>query len=93
MIFTRPLTSYVSLIPIIDFISTICTYKTFSELWGVVNNAGICYIGNIETIPQEDILRVLAVNFLGPVNVCKAFLPLLRQGKGRLVNIASNSGM
>lgn len=63
------------------------------KLWGVVNNAGICYIGNIETIPQEDILRVLAVNFLGPVNVCKAFLPLLRQGKGRLVNIASNSGL
>ena len=90
MIFTSPLTSYVSLISITDFIST---YKTFSELWGVVNNAGICYIGNIETIPQEDILRVLAVNFLGPVNVCKAFLPLLRQGKGRLVNIASNSGM
>lgn len=52
----------------------------------------MCFIGNIETMPHEDIEKVLAVNFLGPVYVCKAFLPLLRQGYGRIVNIASNSG-
>ena len=63
-----------------------------SVLWGIVNNAGMCYIGNIETMTHTDIEKIFAVNFLGPVYVCKAFLPLLRRGKGRLVNIASNSG-
>ena len=57
-----------------------------------MNNAGICYIGNIETMSQGDIEKIIAVNFLGPIRVCKAFLPLLRQSNGRLVNIASNSG-
>ena len=68
-------------------------WNSSSGLWGIVNNAGMCYIGNIEAMTHEDIEQLLAVNFLGPVYVCKAFLPLLRRGKGRLVNTASNSGV
>lgn len=63
------------------------------ELWGIVNNAGICYIGNVEMMTMEDMQKIMAVNYFGPVNVCKAFLPLLRRSRGRLVNIASNAGM
>ena len=40
----------------------------------------------------EDIHKILAVNYLGPVAVCKHFLPLLRESQGRIVNIASNCG-
>ncbi|XP_071111282.1 estradiol 17-beta-dehydrogenase 2-like [Haliotis cracherodii] len=64
-----------------------------NELWGIVNNAGICYIGNVEMMTMEDMQKIMAVNYFGPVNVCKAFLPLLRRSRGRLVNIASNAGL
>ncbi|KAK3107087.1 hypothetical protein FSP39_006862 [Pinctada imbricata] len=63
------------------------------ELWGVVNNAGICYVGNVEMMTSDDMQRVVSVNYMGPVNVCKHFLPLLRRSKGRIVNVASNAGL
>ncbi|XP_060083892.1 D-beta-hydroxybutyrate dehydrogenase, mitochondrial-like [Ylistrum balloti] len=63
------------------------------EFWGVINNAGICFIGNVEIMAWEDMNKVMAINYFGPVNVCKAFLPLLRQHRGRLVNVASNAGL
>ncbi|KAL5020170.1 hypothetical protein ScPMuIL_003062 [Solemya velum] len=63
------------------------------ELWGIVNNAGICFVGNVETMTTADIQKLITVNYLGPVNICKAFFPLLRKGKGRLVNISSNAGL
>ncbi|XP_021344451.1 estradiol 17-beta-dehydrogenase 2-like, partial [Mizuhopecten yessoensis] len=63
------------------------------EFWGIVNNAGICFIGNVEIMAREDMYKVMAINYFGPVNVCKAFLPLLRQYRGRIVNVASNAGL
>lgn len=58
----------------------------------MVNNAGICFIGNVEIMSMEDIDKVIAVNFLGPLHVSRTFLPILRRGKGRIVNVASNAG-
>ncbi|XP_033758542.1 estradiol 17-beta-dehydrogenase 2-like [Pecten maximus] len=63
------------------------------EFWGIINNAGICFIGNVEIMATEDMNKVMAINYFGPVNVCKAFLPLLRQYRGRLINVASNAGL
>lgn len=63
------------------------------EFWGIVNNAGICYIGNVEIMAREDMNKIMTINFFGPINVCKAFLPLLRQYRGRLINVASNAGL
>lgn len=62
------------------------------QLWGIVNNAGICYIGNVEMMTEADMQKIMAVNYMGPVHVCKSFLPLLRRSHGRLVNVASNAG-
>ena len=59
----------------------------------MINNAGICYIGNIEIMSTDDIENVMAINYMGPINVCRAFLPLIRRSKGRLVNVASNAGI
>ncbi|KAM4833506.1 17-beta-hydroxysteroid dehydrogenase type 2 [Thomomys bottae] len=62
-------------------------------LWAVINNAGI--IGfpiDGELIPMNDYKRCMAVNFFGPVEVTKTFLPLLRKSKGRLVAISSMGG-
>ncbi|XP_019490324.1 PREDICTED: estradiol 17-beta-dehydrogenase 2 [Hipposideros armiger] len=59
-------------------------------LWAVVNNAGVLGLpADGELIPMTGYKRCMAVNFFGAVEVTKAFLPLLRKAKGRLVNISS----
>ncbi|XP_036296591.1 17-beta-hydroxysteroid dehydrogenase type 2 isoform X1 [Pipistrellus kuhlii] len=62
-------------------------------LWAVVNNAGIIGLpADGELIPMIHYKRCMDVNFFGAVEVTKAFLPLLRKSKGRLVNISSMAG-
>ncbi|GLG99273.1 D-beta-hydroxybutyrate dehydrogenase, mitochondrial [Gryllus bimaculatus] len=61
-------------------------------LWGVVNNAGIFMFGPAELTRPEDAARLFHVNTLGTLRVSKAFLPLLRRTKGRLVNMVSVAG-
>lgn len=59
----------------------------------LVNNAGLfttLALKPFEKITNQEWLRVMEVNTLGPFNCAKAVLPALRQsGRGRLVNIAS----
>ena len=61
-------------------------------LAGLVDNAGISIAGPLELIPVEDLRRQLEVNVIGLVAVTQAFLPLLRPGRGRIVNIGSIAG-
>lgn len=59
---------------------------------GLVNNAGIAVAGPIEILPLTEWRRQFEVNVIGLVAVTQAFLPLLRQGHGRVVNMGSMSG-
>ncbi|XP_039616663.1 D-beta-hydroxybutyrate dehydrogenase, mitochondrial [Polypterus senegalus] len=61
-------------------------------LWAVVNNAGISTFGEIEFLNLETYRTVADVNLWGTIRVTKAFLPLIRRAKGRVVNIASMFG-
>ncbi|KAL8566132.1 hypothetical protein ACOMHN_005108 [Nucella lapillus] len=61
-------------------------------LWAVVNNAGIAAFTEIEWCSVDQFQRILDVNVLGVVRVTKAFLPLLRTSKGRVINVASLAG-
>ncbi|KAK6477311.1 estradiol 17-beta-dehydrogenase 2-like [Huso huso] len=62
-------------------------------LWGVVNNAGILgFIADGEILPMSLFKNCMAVNFFAAVELTQTFLPLLRQAKGRLVNISSMAG-
>ena len=61
-------------------------------LQGLVNNAGIALAGPMEFLPIEELRRQHEVNFIGQVAVTQACLPLLRSGKGRIVNMSSISG-
>jgi NAD(P)-dependent dehydrogenase (short-subunit alcohol dehydrogenase family) len=61
-------------------------------LAGLVNNAGVAFSGPLEFLPIADLRRQLEVNVIGQVAVTQAFLPLLRQGRGRIVNMGSISG-
>jgi NAD(P)-dependent dehydrogenase (short-subunit alcohol dehydrogenase family) len=58
-------------------------------LAGLVNNAGIGVFGPLELIPIEQFRRQLDVNVTGQLAVTQAFLPLLRQARGRIVMIGS----
>lgn len=61
-------------------------------LFGLINNAGIAIAGAIEAIPIEQVRRQFEVNFFGQLSMVQTFLPLLRQARGRLVNMSSMSG-
>jgi NAD(P)-dependent dehydrogenase (short-subunit alcohol dehydrogenase family) len=62
-------------------------------LAGLVNNAGIGVPAPIELQPMADFRRQLEVNLFGPVAMIQAFLPLIRRGSGRIVNVGSIGGM
>nr|WP_243455078.1 SDR family oxidoreductase [Meiothermus sp. CFH 77666] len=62
------------------------------KLEGLVNNAGIAVAGPLEFVPLQELRRVLEVNVVGQVAVTQAFLPLLREARGRIVLMSSISG-
>ncbi len=64
-----------------------------SGLSGLVNNAGIPYGGPVEYLSLDEVRREFEVNFFGVIAVTQAFLPLLRRGIGRVVNMSSIGGM
>ena len=62
-------------------------------LAGLVNNAGIGKPAPIEFQPMADFRTQLEVNLFGPFAMIQAFLPLIRRGGGRIVNVGSIGGM
>ena len=61
-------------------------------LRGLMNNAGITVNGAMEFVSLSELRRQFEVNVFGQVAVTQAFLPLLREGKGRIVITGSVSG-
>jgi len=61
-------------------------------LAGLVNNAGIVIPGPLEYLPIAKLRTVLEVNLVGHVAVTQVMLPLLRQGRGRIVFMSSLGG-
>ncbi|HKS12092.1 MAG TPA: SDR family oxidoreductase [Pseudomonas sp.] len=59
----------------------------------IVNNAGVASGGFFGELSLEDWDWQLAVNLMGVVKGCKAFLPLLERSKGRIINIASMAAL
>ena len=66
----------------------------FGRLDGIINNAGLSVVAPFADCPRADFDRVMAVNFGGVVEGCRAALPHLRKsGEAWLVNISSVFGM
>jgi NAD(P)-dependent dehydrogenase (short-subunit alcohol dehydrogenase family) len=61
-------------------------------LGGLVNNAGIVIGSPLEVIPLSKLRKQLEINVIGQIAVTQAFLPLLRRGRGRIVNMGSIAG-
>jgi len=54
----------------------------FSGLWGLVNNAGVNFLGDAELTTMDQYVSQVNVNQLGVVRVTKALLPEIRRRKG-----------
>ncbi|ESO87428.1 hypothetical protein LOTGIDRAFT_66145, partial [Lottia gigantea] len=65
----------------------------YEELWGLVHNAGMQYYGEVEFITMDYFQYNMQVNHFGAVRMCKSFIHLLRQSKGRIVNVTSVLGL
>jgi NAD(P)-dependent dehydrogenase (short-subunit alcohol dehydrogenase family) len=61
-------------------------------LAGLVNNAGVAVAGPLEFVSVDELRRQLEINVIGQVAVTQAFLPRIREGGGRIVNISSIGG-
>jgi NAD(P)-dependent dehydrogenase (short-subunit alcohol dehydrogenase family) len=67
------------------------------EFWSMGPNVlalapRVAVSGPLEYLPVEDLRRQLEVNVIGQIAVTQAFLPLIRQAEGRIVNIGSVAG-
>ena len=60
-----------------------------SGLDGLVNVAGIGVTGPLEYATAEEMHRVFEINVFGQIAVIQAFLPMIRDARGRIVNISS----
>lgn len=61
-------------------------------LAGLVNNAGIAVPGPLEFLPLDELRDQLEVNLVAQVGVTQAFLPAIREGRGRVVFMGSIGG-
>lgn len=68
--------------------------KKYGSVDCLINNAG-CYIdGLLSDNDPETIKRVVEVNVLGSINMCRFIVPLMLQHKsGTIININSHAGL
>ena len=67
--------------------------SNFGGIDVVVNNAGVASGGFFEELSLEDWDWQIAINLMGVVKGCKAFLPLVQKSKGKIINIASMAAL
>ena len=70
---------------------------TLNQQWqGVdllINNAGVASSGKIDNMTMEDFSWTLDINLLGVAKGCHYLMPLLKQSRGGIINIASMAGL
>jgi len=62
-------------------------------LWGLVNNAGVAVFAPLTESKQSDLEFIFDVNVFGVFRVTQAFIPMIVESKGRIVNVSSISGI
>jgi NAD(P)-dependent dehydrogenase (short-subunit alcohol dehydrogenase family) len=66
----------------------------FGRIDVLVNNAANFYAGFFEELLPEQIERQLSTSLVGPMNVTRAVLPIMRkQGSGLIITISSTAGL
>jgi NAD(P)-dependent dehydrogenase (short-subunit alcohol dehydrogenase family) len=66
----------------------------FGRIDVLVNNAASFYAGYFEELTAEQMERQLAASLIGPMNVTRAVLPVMRkQRSGHIISISSSAGL
>jgi NAD(P)-dependent dehydrogenase (short-subunit alcohol dehydrogenase family) len=66
----------------------------FGRLDVLVNNAASFYAGYFEELTPKQMELQLATSLIGPMNVTRAFLPIMRrQRTGKIISISSSAGL
>src|SRR6185295_10999954 len=66
----------------------------FGRIDVLINNAASFYAGYFEDLTPEQMERQLAVSLLGPMNVTRAVLPVMRKQRlGHVISISSSAGL
>ena len=55
--------------------------------WGVVNNAGLNFLGDVELTTMAQYEKCIQINQLGMIRVTKAFLPMIRSSAGKTITV------
>ena len=66
----------------------------FGRIDVLVNNAASFYAGYFEELTPEQMERQLATSLIGPMNVTRAVLPVMRKQRlGHIISISSSAGL
>jgi NAD(P)-dependent dehydrogenase (short-subunit alcohol dehydrogenase family) len=66
----------------------------FKRIDVLVNNAASFYAGYFEELTPEQMDRQLATSLIGPMNITRAILPVMRkQHSGHIISISSSAGL
>jgi len=76
----------------VEYVEEHLMYQGCDGLWAVINNAGVCVCGEFDWQTMSQMENQVKVNVMGTLRVTKMFLPLLKVGRGRLVNVSSVAG-
>jgi NAD(P)-dependent dehydrogenase (short-subunit alcohol dehydrogenase family) len=68
--------------------------ERFGRIDVLVNNAASFYAGYFEELTPEQMERQLAASLIGPMNVTRSVLPVMRkQRSGHIISISSSAGL
>ena len=68
-------------------------FQKIEHLDIIVNNAGIYFQASVEETSQEQLDKIIDVNFKGAYLISKYALPLIKESKGNIINISSVVGI
>ncbi len=76
----------------VDGIQTVIETTREYPLFVLINNAGVGFKGDFDTMSEEQLALMMGVNMMAPVLLTRALLPTIARHGGTVVNIASSAG-